>query len=302
MSMTAFSTFTMFDAYEQLSTRYDDGTAAVWYFMNSRPRPCFTPTLLKEIRHFQEAVVHGFAEFAAHGQPIEYLVLASEVPGVFNLGGDLDRFKALIEQRDRAALYHYAQACIDVLYPNAVNLDLPITTISLVQGSALGGGFEAALSSNVLIAERSAQLGLPEILFNLFPGMGAYSLLARRIGMVKAEALITSGSLYTAEQLHEMGVVDVLAEDGEGEQAVADYIKRHRRARNGLRAVQRARQRYNPVTYQELMDITEIWVDVALCLENKDLRTMERLVRAQNRLSPANEGTEQVTSPNQCVA
>ena len=95
-----------------------------------------------------------------------------------------------------------------------------MTTISLIQGEALGGGFESALSSNVIIAERRARMGFPEILFNLFPGMGAYSLLSRRLGMKRAEDMIFSGRIYTAEELHEMGVVDLLVEDGTGETAV----------------------------------------------------------------------------------
>ena len=109
------------------------------------------------------------------------------MPGVFNLGGDLDLFKQLIEARDRAGLLRYGRACIDVLYRNYIGHDLPVTTISLVQGECLGGGFEAALSSDVIIAEKSARFGFPEILFNLFPGMGAYSFLDRQIGQRGAE-------------------------------------------------------------------------------------------------------------------
>jgi DSF synthase len=56
---------------------------------------------------------------------------------------------------------------------------LPILTVGLVQGAALGGGFEALLSFDYVVAERDATFGLPEILFGLFPGMGAHSLLSR---------------------------------------------------------------------------------------------------------------------------
>ena len=84
-----------------------------------------------------------------------------------------------------------------------------------------------------------------------------------------------------------MGVVDVLAEDGEGEQAVADFIKRNSRMRNGFQAVMKARRRYHGLEYRELLDITTVWVDAALNLEPKDLRMMDRLVRAQNRLGVA---------------
>lgn len=271
--------------YSQLVIHFDKERHTIRSSMNSNPRPCFTPTLLHEIRSFQQSVTDYFSALPENEESdIRYVVLSSENPDVFNLGGDLNHFRTAIESRDRDTLMKYAQGCIDVLYPNIINLGCPVTTISLVQGTALGGGFEAAMSSNVLIAERSAQMGLPEVLFNLFPGMGAYSLLARRIGIKKAEELILSGKVYTAEELFDMGIVDVLAEDGEGEQALEKYIKQHNRSRNTRMALQKVRQRYHPIEYAELTDIIEIWVDTALKIGNRDLRMMDRLVRAQNKL------------------
>lgn len=269
--------------YEQLSVRYDKGQTAAWNYMNPAPRACFTPILLAEIKRFQHDVKQNYQRLKKSNQnEINYVVLASQTPGVFNLGGDLNLFAHHILEQDREHLLQYATACIEVLHTNTVNYDLPITTISLVEGSALGGGFEAALSSNILIAERNAEMGLPEILFNLFPGMGAYSLLARKVGMSKAEKIITSGKIYSAEELYEMGIIDVLAEKGEGRNAVDDFIRKHKRSSNGLRAIQAARQRYNPVQFDELMDITKIWVDAALQLTKKDLRMMQKLVSAQD--------------------
>ena len=141
-------------------------------------------------------------------------------------------FLKLIRASDRDGLFHYAKSCIDMLH---VSYHLPITTISLVQGDAFGGGFEGALTRRVLIAERQAQMGLPEILFNLFPGMGAYSLLARRLDPARAERLILSGRMYSAEELYEMGVVDVLAENGQGEEGGHAYMKKQNRATQWLR-------------------------------------------------------------------
>jgi DSF synthase len=270
--------------YQQLTVRYDQNDKAIWYYMKPYPRPCFTPTLLHEINQFQCSVAENYkAAQMDSDYPVHYLVLASQTPNMFNLGGDLNLFAQSILDKNREHLFAYAKACIDVLYENTMNIGLPITTLSLVEGTALGGGFEAALSSNVLIAERSTEMGLPEILFNLFPGMGAYSLLARRVGMVEAEKMITSGKVYSAAELYDKGVVDVLAEDGKGKEAVSAFIKQHNRARNGMLAVQAARQRFHPVTYEELLDITNIWVDAALNLERKDLRMMERLVKAQDK-------------------
>ena len=205
------------------------------------------------------------------------------MPGIFNLGGDLHLFAELIRRRDRAALTAYARACVAEVHANSMALDLPIITMSLVQGDALGGGFEAALSSNVIIAERSAKFGLPEIMFNLFPGMGAYNFIARRTNAATAERMIMSGRIYTGAELYDMGIVDVLAEDGRGEEALNDYVRKNARRHAAHRAIFQARQRVNPITLQDLNGITDLWVDTAMTLSPMDLKMMERLVAAQGR-------------------
>jgi DSF synthase len=161
-------------------------------------------------------------------------------------------------------------------------MQAPVTTISLVQGQAMGGGFEAALAAHVMVAEKSAVMGLPEVMFNLFPGMGALSFLSRKIGMQQAEKMVRSGKIYTGEELYQLGVVDVLAEDGQGEYALNNWIKKNHRSLNSFQAINRAKQRVNPLTLEELYDIVEIWVDAALRLDERNLKVMERLVRAQN--------------------
>jgi DSF synthase len=242
--------------------------------------------LLSEIRKCQ-AFIQQMNQGALEKRnecPIRYGVLASRSPGVYSLGGDLGLFVKLIEEQDREGLTRYARACVESVHLFAVNMNLPMTTISLVQGDALGGGFEGALCCSVIVAEKSAKFGLPEILFNLFPGMGAYSFLARRLDAARAERMILSGKIYSATELHESGVVDVLAEDGEGERAVYEYVKKHSRRQAAFQAIFRVRERCRPICLEELNDIADIWVDTALKLAPKDLRLMERLVKSQDRL------------------
>jgi DSF synthase len=277
------------ERYSQLDVRYDQADGIAWCFYRPRARPCFNLDLLREIRHFQLGVVSACRGHDETTTPVRYVVWGSRIPGVYNLGGDLGWFLELIRARDREALKHYAVACIDVVYPNSVNLDSPLTTIAMVQGAALGGGFEAAISSSVVVAEKPVQMGLPEIMFNLFPGMGAYSFLSRRMPAIEAERIILSGDMWTAEQLHARAVVDILAEVGGAEDAVRSYVRRQQRIGNGTAGVLRARQRVDPISYGELFDIALIWVDCALRLTDKDLRVMERLVRAQDRLPQVNE-------------
>lgn len=268
-------------AFEELDVSIDTELATYWCRMRPQGRPSYTPALLRGLSDMQDSLVNLFA--GTPERPFDYFVVSSLRPGVFNLGGDLALFSQLIAARDRAGLLAYATACIDVVYANHVNYQLPIVTIGLVQGDALGGGFEAALSNDVIVAEKGAKFGFPEVLFNLFPGMGAYSMLSRRIGALEAHRMINDGRIFEAEELHDMGLVHVLAEPGEGEDAVRAFIRRDRRRRNASVAMQQALRRTNPLPYCELHDIVTLWVDAAMQLEDADLRRMQRLLGAQDR-------------------
>jgi len=266
--------------YQQLKTHYDEKFKTGWFLMQGQPRPCFTPTLLNDLKSYLTDVKNEM--LSSNGEKYDFLVVGSDVEGIFNLGGDLNLFTQYINNRDREGLLNYAIQCIDILYQNMRHYNLDLTTISLIQGDALGGGFEAALSSNIIIAEKGVKMGLPEVLFNLFPGMGAYSLLSRKIGAAKAEKMILSGKIYKAEELYEMGVVDILADQGEGELSVYNYIKSANRASNSYQAMRKVKDICNTVSYEELASIAQVWADAALNLTTKDLRMMQRLVNRQN--------------------
>ena len=270
----------------QYQTEFEPATGTVWGYFNPRGTACFSLGLLKDMREHDLALARnaGQVEFAGALRPVRYHVTASRSPRVFNLGGDLALFVLLIKARDREALAHYARLCIDIIHPRSQGYFSPtLTGIALVQGDALGGGFEAALASDLIVAEESAQLGFPEILFNLFPGMGAYSLLSRRIGMRAAEELILSGRILPAAKLRDMGAIDLVVPDGTGPTAVREWIAGNAKRRNGAQAVLCARRRVNNVTREELDAITAVWVDAAFRLEDRDLKMMSRIVRAQMR-------------------
>jgi len=271
--------------FSEFDLEYDRQKKILFCYFKYSGRPCFTPALLREAQSIQRVVRGLFGDRVIGEPPLRYMVLGSRADNVWNLGGDLELFSTLIRNRDRAALRRYAHSCCEVGFTNATGLgfDLPVISVALVQGDALGGGFEAVLSSNLIVAERSVKFGLPEILFNLFPGMGAYSFLARRIAPGIAERIIMSGEIYGAEQLHALGVVDLLAPDGQGLQAFYDFIGRRERRYAAQRALYRARRLVNPVTFEEMTRIADLWVEAAFKLEESDLKRMERLVAAQER-------------------
>lgn len=271
-------------SYREIDVQFDPSDGTCWCWMNPTAAPSFTVGMLDELRnHCRDMREVGLRASDPGSGPIKHSVLASRTPGIFNLGGDLARFTSWIRTRDRERLTAYARACIDVSHDNANGFGGQAISISLVQGDALGGGLESALSSHFVVAERGVKFGLPEILFNLFPGMGAYSLLARKLGAAQARKMLIGGKLYTAEEFYELGLVHVLAEPGDGVAETHRLIGRNLRRHNGLLAIEATARRVDGVSYEELKDVTDIWIEAALCLSDPDLRKMEKLALAQNR-------------------
>lgn len=266
----------------ELDVLYDDRAAALWTFMNPAGRPSFTPAMLHDFEAWQDMIGKGFGSGKV---PLRYLILGSRARDVFCFGGDLDLFQRLIRERDREGLKNYGRRCCAILDRNIRTLDIPMLTIGLVQGAALGGGFEALLSFDYIIAERQATFGLPEIMFGLYPGMGAHALLARKLGSAMADRIIVSNETFTAEQMYELGIVHALAEPGDGVGAVRDFIKKSERRHAGLVGSRRAIKEVWRLDVGELNRITDMWADTALQLTETDLKVMNRLVAAQARLS-----------------
>ena len=256
---------------------------SAWVKFLHPARPVMTTQLLEEFGAGLN-VVHDLArqdQSSASPPQIQYLVLSSAVEGVFSLGGDLEHFLDLISRRDKQGLSEYGHACTDILVRSMNGDKHGLCSIALVEGEALGGGFEAALAADVLIAEKRARFGFPETQFGLFPGMGAFSFLARKLTPALAKRLITSGRIHTAEELYEMGVVDVLVEDGRGEEMVHHYIRRRQQREGGLRAMDAIMSQHNPVTHQDQESLVDLWVDTALQLNTHNLDMMRYLLKAQ---------------------
>ncbi|GAA4783169.1 enoyl-CoA hydratase/isomerase family protein [Streptomyces ziwulingensis] len=120
-------------------------------------------------------------------------------------------------------------------------LELPVPALAAVHGFALGGGFELALSCDVIVADRTAVVGLPEVSVGVIPGGGGTQLLPRRVGAARAAELVFSARRVEAGEARELGLVDVLVEAGRDTEealALASRIAAHSPV--GLRAAKRA--------------------------------------------------------------
>ena len=265
----------------QFACHYDPRDAALWSRWVPEGVPCFSIDLLHDLERASQ-VIEGHFSGAEETRPLDYIVLRSGIQGVFSVGGDLGYFQQLIVAKDRARLTEYARTAISVQYRNFTAHNLPgVTTVALLEGDALGGGLESALSCNVVIAERHVKAGFPEVLFNMFPGMGGISFLTRRVGRSVADEMVRTGRQYSALELLELGVIDQVVDTGDGMNAVCKLIKRREHqltAHNAMNVVDRL---VRPVTLQELNDVVKIWVDCALKLSPRGLEWMQRLYQRQ---------------------
>jgi DSF synthase len=279
-----------------LATRLDNSLDTLWVSLQAVPgRPLnFSPELLSGFERLLDRIEENdwhWQEDSREGR-LRYLVLSSSHPRHFALGGDLAYFQSCIEGGNAGALRAYSMRCLE-LVRRIFAAAHELTTVSLVQGRALGGGFETALSASHLIAERGAEFGFPEIAFGTFPCTGGMTLLTNRIGLRRAAAFMRNARIHSAADLHVLGLVDELCEPGEGPAAVQRFIAEHRRRYNARMALQRAEARMGVFDLVEMRTVVEDWVATAMALSAEERRVLDTLVRMQ----AADAGGAAVTPP-----
>lgn len=241
-----------------------------------RPIQCYSLAAMGELQRV-------LSDISANPGLVRYFVLSSDVPKVFNFGGDLALFVLLVRAGDVESLKLYGQRCVDLVWWMENAAQCGVYTIVLAQGDTLGGGLESVLPFHRVIFERSAQAGFPEVLFNLFPGMGAWDFTMRKAGFAVASEMVLSGRLYSAEELHYRKLVDVVVDDGGGEMAIERAVHEVEPRHRGVLTALRGQRLAAPISRQSLDAIVDLWAESALGLTDRDLRLMERLARAQAR-------------------
>ena len=147
------------------------------------------------------------------GGPPRVLHLRSSSERYFCAGGDI----AVLETLNAKTMGPWVERGHNVL---ARLEELPLPTIAVVEGFALGGGLELALACDLVVAEEGARVGLTETGLGFVPGWGGSVRLARRIGKAQAKRLIFTASSVTAEEAEVLGMVDFAGAPTK----LADYV------------------------------------------------------------------------------
>ena len=165
------------------------------------------------------------ADIRQHDE-VKVVILIGQGTRAFMAGGDIKSFPDLIGKGEDIAYQgsKFLQEPLDAI------MNLPQPTICALNGLALGGGCELALSCDFRIAEEHVEIGLPEVKLGLFPGAGGTQRLPRLIGVSKAKELIFTGEPVPAAKALEIGLVNEVVKTEEGLQAahaLARKISRH---------------------------------------------------------------------------
>ena len=151
--------------------------------------------------------LNGAAKQVAADDQVSVVIISSALDTAFCVGADLKERRGFANddlRRQRLVV----QATFAAL------LELPVPVIAAVEGFALGGGCELALSCDLIIASATAVFGLPEVGLGLIPGGGGTQLLPRRIGLNRAADLVLTGRKVAADEALRTGLADRLVPAG----------------------------------------------------------------------------------------
>ena len=148
------------------------------------------------------SLIDTFSDIAGR-DAIKAVVLTGEGSKAFSAGADIDYMSRISadESVEYARLGQRVTATIE---------SLPQPTIAAINGFALGGGCEVAMSCDIRLAADSARLGQPEVTIGIPPGWGGTQRLMRIVGIAKAKELVYSGRMVSAEEARQMGLVNAV--------------------------------------------------------------------------------------------
>lgn len=165
------------------------------------------PEAMNAISTAMGAALRDAALGLAEDQTVRAVVVTSSNEKAFCVGADLKERNTFTDEDLRA------QRPVTRAAYRAV-LDLPVPAVAAVDGFALGGGFEIALSCDLVVAGEGATLGLPEVSVGVIPGGGGTQLLTRRVGWSRAAGLIFTARRLTADEACQVGAIDEVVEAG----------------------------------------------------------------------------------------
>src|SRR5258706_3963604 len=144
------------------------------------------------------------------------LIQYSKQSAGFSAGADLRELFALVQETDAPSAAKSVREFLERIHAVLNRLDMsPLTTIAAVHGVCFGGGFELALTCDLIVADKMARFCFPELRLGLIPGFGGIPRLKRDVGNAFMRDLLLTGRSVNAARAQVAGLVAQLAAEGE---------------------------------------------------------------------------------------
>jgi 3-hydroxyacyl-CoA dehydrogenase/enoyl-CoA hydratase/3-hydroxybutyryl-CoA epimerase/enoyl-CoA isomerase len=173
-------------------------------------------------------------------------VIFSSAKSTFIVGADITEFTAMFQQPEEQISAWLVEA--NQLF-SAIE-DLPVPTVTAINGTALGGGFEMAVATDFRVATANAVVGFPEVKLGIIPGFGGTVRLPRLIGADNANQWISSGSHIKAEQAFAEGALDAIVEQDKLIAAAEHLIEQCQAGKLDNQAIRKKKN--SPLTLQPI--------------------------------------------------
>ena len=198
---------------QAITVEINEGIARLTFDLQGEPINKFNELTLNELKEAGESL--------ASAENIKGLLVRSAKDS-FIVGADIKEFEQMA-QLDEAAM---AQKLSDINSIFSTIEDLPFPTVSAINGLALGGGLEMALTTDFRVIDSNAKVGFPEVKLGIIPGYGGTVRAPRLIGTDNAIEWIASGKDYKASAALAVGMVDAVVAPELLEQAALDLLQK----------------------------------------------------------------------------
>jgi DSF synthase len=270
-------------ALPQLKLEYEEPIKTLWVTIAPEPKPVFTFDLVRSVSRLQTAITALWGPGRNLRSPIRYFAYRASGQ-IFTMGGDLDFYLECIAKGDGPALQEYARLSIEGVIGNASSLSGSAITMATIEGKGIGGGIDAPLSCNLVIAEEQTCFSYPEVKFNHFP-ITAVAVLSRRIGARAAHHLLMTGDELSATQFEAAGALDAVVPSGDGENWLRKYATATLPMHGArLSLFEAFHQRQAESFRRELESVARTWSDYMLRLSPMEISRLQRISVGQDRM------------------
>lgn len=152
-----------------------------------------------------------------HASEAHSVIFYSSIKRGFSAGADLRELYHKLDEVEESQREPQLRAFLSRLHRAFDTIDqLPLVTIAVIHGVCFGGGFELALTCDLLVAERTARFCFPELRLGIVPTFGGISRLRREVGDPLARDLLLTGRSINAKRAYELGLVQYFVAPGQG--------------------------------------------------------------------------------------